>query len=63
MEKTILTFSEALEFTGLSRAQLYRLTSRKEIPHSKPGGKLIYFLKKDLESYMMSKYDSYGKDL
>ena len=63
MEKTILTFRQAMEFTGLSRAQLYRLTSLKEIPHSKPGGKLIYFLKKDLENYMMSKYDGHGKGL
>ncbi|MDD3489211.1 MAG: helix-turn-helix domain-containing protein [Paludibacter sp.] len=54
MEKTILTMNEASEYTGLSKGRLYRLTMDKKISFSKPGGKLIFFEKKDLDEYLLS---------
>ncbi|MFI8379054.1 helix-turn-helix transcriptional regulator [Leeuwenhoekiella sp. NPDC079379] len=41
--KKVLTVEEACDYTGISRSYLYKLTSLGGIPHSKPGGKLIYF--------------------
>lgn len=55
MEKPVLTFSEAAEYTGLSKSYLYKLTSLRKVPHYKSqGGKLTYFDKKELEDWMLS---------
>tara|TARA_R110002124_G_scaffold168689_3_gene336285 strand:- start:112 stop:357 length:246 start_codon:yes stop_codon:yes gene_type:complete len=55
MEKIKIEFlnsKKAAEFLGISKSTLYKLTSKREINYSKPGGKLIYFQKKDLEDYL-----------
>lgn len=49
--KTILDLSEAALFTGFSEGHLYRLTSRKQIPHYKKNRKL-YFRKAELEEWL-----------
>ena len=54
MEKNILTFSEAAEYTGMSKSYLYKLTSTGKIAHYKPGGKLIYFNREELEAWIFS---------
>lgn len=40
--KPFLSIREASDFTGLSVSTLYRLTSEKQIPHIKQGGKLLF---------------------
>jgi excisionase family DNA binding protein len=52
MEKSFLNFKEAIEFTGLSKSHLYKLTSKGLIPHSKPTGKLIFFERTKLEEWL-----------
>ncbi len=52
--KTILTLRETAEYLGLKKSYLYRLTSARLIPHSKPNGKMIYFSVDDLNAWMMS---------
>ena len=54
MSKEILSFDEAWKFLRISSSQLYKLTCKRIIPASKPGGKLLYFKRKDLESWMLS---------
>lgn len=51
--KEILTFDEATQFTGLSKSYLYKLTSSQRIPHYKPAGKLVYFNRSELETWLM----------
>ena len=51
--KTILTAEEASEFLGLKPSYLYKLTSDKKIRFFKPLGKLIYFKKEDLETFLL----------
>lgn len=51
--KTVLSFEEAAQFTGLSKSYLYKLTSQQRIPHYKPSGKLIYFERNELERWLM----------
>lgn len=50
--KNVLTFEDAVLLTGLSRSHLYRLTCEHKIPHYKPGGKMLYFDRKELEDWM-----------
>ena len=54
VRKKILTLDEASKFLGISKSDLYKRTSSKSIPFFKPSGKLIYFLREDLENWMMS---------
>ncbi len=51
--KEVLTFEEASEYTGISRSYLYKLTASKDIPHSKPNGKMIFFEKKKLNEWLL----------
>lgn len=48
-----LTFLEACQYSGLSKSYMYKLTFKNEIPHYKPNGKMIYFTKKDLDTWLL----------
>lgn len=50
--KNVFTFEEAALITGLQKSHLYQLTSKHEIPHYKPNGKMLYFDRKELEDWM-----------
>lgn len=50
--KAALNITEASQFTGISRPQIYRLTSERRIPHYKKNNKL-YFKKSELEAWML----------
>lgn len=51
--KETLTLEEAAIYTGRSRSNLHKLTSRGVIPHSKPSGKMIYFNRHLLDKWML----------
>jgi excisionase family DNA binding protein len=51
--KEVFTFEETCEYTGISRSYLYKLTAAREIPHSKPNGKMIFFEKKKLNEWLL----------
>ncbi|PNW27217.1 helix-turn-helix transcriptional regulator [Formosa algae] len=51
--KVVLTLEEACEYTGLSKSYMYKLTSLRLIPYSKPSGKLVFFSKESLDSWML----------
>ena len=53
-QKTVLSFSEASDYTGFSRSYLYKLTSSGTIPHYKPTGKMLYFRKSELDEWVLS---------
>jgi excisionase family DNA binding protein len=52
-QKEVLSLKEAANYMGLSPLTLYRKTSRKEIVHFKPGGKIIYMKFSDIQEYML----------
>lgn len=52
--KRVLTFDEALEYTGYKRSYFYKLTYAGIIPHSKPNGKAIFFDREKLEEWLLS---------
>ncbi|MDW5287200.1 helix-turn-helix domain-containing protein [Formosa sp. PL04] len=51
--KDVLTFDEACDYAGISRSYLYKLTSLGKIPYSKPNGKLIFFSRIELETWLL----------
>lgn len=51
--KKVLTFNEAVSFTGLGKSHLYKLTSTSKIPHYKPRQKLLYFDREELETWLL----------
>ena len=52
-KKNILNFDEATYILDISKSYLYKMTSRGDIPHYKPQGKKIYFLKAELEAWLL----------
>jgi len=46
-----ISLEQASELTGLAKSTIYRLTSRREIPHFKRGGRL-YFDEQDLVNWL-----------
>ncbi len=52
--KDILNFEEALSYLKVSKSFLYKMTSKGEITHYKPNGKLIYFKRSDLDDWILS---------
>lgn len=53
--KTVLTIDEAAAYTGLSVSSIYKLTSTQEIPHYKPRGKMLYFDRAELDSWLLQR--------
>lgn len=50
--KNTLNLEEAATFTNLTASYLYKLTSKQEIPHFKPRGKMLYFDRAELENWL-----------
>lgn len=53
-KREVLTLEEAAEYLSVSESHLYKLTSAKEIPCSKPTGKKLYFKRVELNEWMLS---------
>ena len=51
-QKNVLTFQEAARYIGVSKSDLYKRTSNREIPHFKPRNKMVYFDRVELENYL-----------
>ena len=52
-QKEILSFKEATHYLDVSSSFLYKMTSNGKLRFTKPSGKLIYFLKEDLNNWML----------
>ena len=51
--KDVLNFNEVATYTGLSKSYLYKLTSSGMIPHYKPTGKMCYFKRTEVETWLL----------
>lgn len=51
-QKNVLTFEEAARYIGVSKSELYKRTSNRDIPHFKPRNKMVYFDRVELENYL-----------
>ena len=61
--KAVLTANEAAKYMGISKSTLYKMTMRKQIPHSKPNGKVCYFDRLELERWLMSNRQATSDEL
>ena len=52
--KDVLTFEQAHKYLGISPSQLYKLTHARAIAAYKPGGKLLYFRRADLDGWVLN---------
>ena len=50
-QKEILNFDEASAYLNMSKSTLYKLTSKKEIPHYKPN-RFVFFEKSELDKWI-----------
>ena len=51
-ERNLLTTTEAAKYLGLKPSYLCKLMMRRTIPYYKPGGKLCFFSKADLDAWL-----------
>lgn len=59
LSKKVLTFEEACSYMGISESLLYKQTAAKEVPHYKPRGKMLYFDKEELDSWLLQNKEPY----
>lgn len=52
--KEVLTSSETAKYMGISKSYLYKLTMTGAIPHYKPLGKMVYFNRRELETWLQN---------
>ena len=52
--KAVLTVDEAARYMGIAKSTLYKMMMRREIPYSKPGGKVCFLNRMELEAWLMS---------
>ena len=52
-ERNLMTTTEAARYLGLKPSYLYKMMMRRAIPYYKPGGKLCFFAKEDLDAWMI----------
>lgn len=52
LKKEVLNFKEASRYLNVSESHLYKLTSKKEIPHFCPQGKRLYFNRLELDEWL-----------
>ncbi len=50
----IFNTEETCEYLKISKSSLYKMTSKRKIPFSKPNGGKMYFKKEDLDNWMLS---------
>ena len=62
-QKEVLTSDEAAAYMGVSKSYLYKLTMKKELPHYKPSGKMVYFNRVELEQWLQENRCATDKEL
>ncbi len=53
-ERGLLTTTEAAHYLGVKPSYLYKMMMRRTIPYYKPGGKLCFFSREDLDTWLTS---------
>lgn len=61
--KEVLTSEEAARYMGISKSYLYKLTMRQQIPHYKPMGKMCYFNRAELETWLQNNRVATGEEI
>ena len=54
LHKETLDVYEVAEYLNLSTSYIRKLTSQKSIPHRKPMGKRLYFVKAEIDTWIVN---------
>lgn len=52
-KKPVLNIKDLCDYTGYSRSYIYKLTSRNVIPYFKPSGKMVFFEREEIDSWLL----------
>jgi len=52
-QKSIFTLADVSFYTGLSKSLLYKLTSKRKIPHYCPNGKQLFFKRDEIDQWLL----------
>ncbi len=53
-KKTVLNIRDLCDYTGYSRSYIYKLTSADKIPYFKPSGKMVFFEREEIDSWLLT---------
>ena len=51
-ERNLMNTTEAARYLGVKPSYLYKMMMRRAVPYYKPGGKLCFFAKEDLDAWL-----------
>lgn len=51
--KQILTVENLINYSGFSRSYIYKLVHKNVIPYSKPNGKVLFFQKSEIDTFLL----------
>lgn len=54
LAKPFLTVEELASYLGVKTSYVYKMTHNREIPYYKPGGKMVYFDRKEIDEWVLS---------
>lgn len=52
--KTILNVEELADYTGFKKSYIYKLVHTNSIPYSKPNGKILFFDRSKIDTWLLS---------
>ncbi|GMN09552.1 hypothetical protein MTsPCn9_15950 [Croceitalea sp. MTPC9] len=61
--KKILTLKELSNYTGFSQSMIYKLTSKRRIPFSKPTGRSLFFDRQRIDEWLLENTTKTDKEL
>lgn len=53
LQKPVLNFQETSQYLQISSSHLYKLTSKRAIPHFCPNGKKLFFKREELDQWLL----------
>lgn len=54
VQKNIMTVDDLSTYLGLQPSYIRKMTHNREIPHYKPSGKKLYFLRGEIDEWVLS---------
>ena len=59
-ERNLMNTTEAARYLGVKPSYLYKMMMRRAVPYYKPGGKLCFFAKEDLDAWLKRDSEAMG---
>ena len=53
-QKPVMDIDDFVQYTGLSKGYVYKLTHANKVPYYKPGGKKLFFKRAEVDTWLLS---------